>query len=97
MSLCPYLYLSLSHTPLSLLLQQVGEVITLADEVHVFAFLRVQLHHRPAVELLRQQQLLQHASVRLLLLQLQTLQLQTQHHQGSQTLPHTLAFSRFRL
>ncbi len=67
-----------THTgpsPLPLLLQQVGEVVALVHEVGVFAFLVVQLHHRPPVAFLSQQQLLQHPSVRLLLFVLQTVQL----------------------
>lgn len=66
-----------AHSPLPLLLQQVGEVVALVHEVGVFAFLVVQLHHRPPVTFLSQQQLLQHPSVRLLLFVFQTVQLRT--------------------
>jgi len=62
-------------SPLPLLLQQVGEVIALGHEVGVFAFLVVELHDGATVTFLCQQQLLQHPSVRLLLLVLQTVQL----------------------
>lgn len=62
-------------SPLPLLLQQVGEVVALGDEVGVLSLLVVQLHDGAAVAFLRQQQLLQHPSVRLLLFVLQTVQL----------------------
>lgn len=62
-------------SPFSLLLQQIGEVIALVYEVDMFLFLIVQLHDGPAVAFLSQQQLLQHPSVRLLLLLLQAIQL----------------------
>lgn len=65
----------IDSSPLPLLLQQGGEVVALVHEVGVFPFLVVQLHDGAAVTFLHQQQLLQHASVRLLLFVLQTVQL----------------------
>lgn len=49
--------------PLPLLLQQVGEVVTLVHVVGVLVLLVLQLVHGAPVTLLRQQQLLQHAPV----------------------------------
>ena len=67
--------------PFSLLLQQVGEVITLVHVVGMFVFLAVQLLHSAPVALLSQQQLLQHASVCVLMFLLQTVQLRvTSNH-----------------
>lgn len=68
---------SLSSSPLPLLLQEVGEVVTLVHVVGVLAFFRVQLLDGAAVALLGHQQLTQHPPVRLLVLLLQTLQLGT--------------------
>lgn len=62
-------------SPLPLLLQQVGEVVALVHEVHVFALLVVQLHDGAPVAFLGQQQLLQHPPVRFPLFVLQTVQL----------------------
>lgn len=64
--------------PLSLLLQQVGEVIALVHVVSVLVFLVLQLVHGTPVTLLCQQQLLQHAAVCLPLLFLQSVQLSEQ-------------------
>lgn len=75
------------NSPLSLLLQQVGEVVTLVDEVGVLLLLVVQLHDGAAVAFLSQQQLLQHPSVRILLFVLQTVQLRAKRvntHYGQQ-------------
>jgi hypothetical protein len=64
--------------PLSLLLQQVGEVVALVHVVGVLVLLVFQLVHGAPVTLLSQQQLLQHAAVCLLLLFLQSVQLREQ-------------------
>lgn len=67
----------LSSSPLPLLLQEVGELVTFVHVVSVLAFLRVQLLDGTTVALLSHQQLTQHPPVRLLVLLLQTLQLRS--------------------
>lgn len=67
----------LSSSPLPLLLQEVGELVTFVHVVGVLAFLRVQLLDGTTVALLSHQQLTQHPPVRLLVLLLQTLQLRS--------------------
>lgn len=62
-------------SPLTLMLQQVSEVIALVHEVNVFALLAIQLVNRASVAFLNQQQLLEHPSIRLFVLLLQTVQL----------------------
>lgn len=61
--------------PLSLLLQQVGEVVALVHVVSVLVLLVLQLVHGAPVTLLCQQQLFQHAAVCFPLLLLQSVQL----------------------
>lgn len=68
--------------PLPLPLQQVGEVVAFAHVVRVLVLLSLQLIHCATVALLCQQQLLQHASVRLLLLLLKPVQLRKQRRGG---------------
>lgn len=67
----------LPSSPLPLLLQEVGELVTFVHVVSVLAFLCVQLVDGAAVALLSHQQLTQHPPVRLLVLLLQTLQLRS--------------------
>lgn len=50
-------------SPLSFLLQEVGEVIALVHIVHMFAFLSIQLIDSAPVAFLCQQELFQHTAV----------------------------------
>lgn len=63
-------------SPFSLLLQEVGEVVTLVHVVGMFAFLCVQLVDSAAMALFSKQQLTQHSPICLLVLLLQTIKLQ---------------------
>lgn len=62
-------------SPLSFLLQEVGEVIALVHVVHVFAFLSIQLIDSAPVAFLSQQELFQHTAIRVLVLIPQSVQL----------------------
>lgn len=66
---------ALAHSPLPLLFQEVGKVVALVHVIRMFMFLVFQLINSAAMALFCQQELLQHAPIRLLLLFFKPVQL----------------------